>query len=140
MSEVKVQVFKEQVWAEIRDLLEFKNGPASQIVKDRVRKLRQEDLKAFRQISKEHGITCLMEYMRCQLIAERAAVLGSATNSPWHGDAPSSILVNWAKELRENEVNSVLNDLFSNGGQIQIVTVNFDPSDFDPTEEDEDED
>lgn len=130
-------VCKEQIWAEIRDLLEFKNGPVSVDIRERMRDLRHTQPKAFRAISKQYGITSAMEFVRSEMIARRTAMIAALCNTPFRGNPPSVFLYGWADNQREVEVSLALEDLF--GGDVGIRVLKFDLDFGDFGDEDEDD-
>jgi len=110
----------EQIWAEIRDLMNYKrkvNGPLSEMIKQRVEEARvvfeEENLD-------DEMLVAITDLVRVEMIAQRCAFIARYTMGPHHGEMPSQILGGWAGSALQIEQQAFQQALQS----IQVIPFN----------------
>lgn len=103
----RCQVAKEEIWAEIRDLMDYASGPLSNVLREQIAE-RTEDLDP---IAEMFGVNPkwdeMTEMLRCIMIAQRLAFVASYSDSHMHGQPPSLILGSWAGDLMTRELHAL---------------------------------
>lgn len=108
---------KEEIWAEVRDLVEYGEGPLSTALKARIDERREmiadHPLAALLDFVNEispamdDSWTAAIETIRCIMIAQRLAFVASFGDSHLHGEAPSIILGTWGGDLLHRELHAL---------------------------------
>ena len=116
----RCHVAKDEVWAEIRDLMDYADGPLSTALKQRVVDARETysdtALGQFANFirgdeAEEEDWAGATESVRCLMIAQRLAFVATFGDSHWHGEAPSLVLGNWANDLMQRERLAVIREI-----------------------------
>lgn len=107
-------VIREQMWAEIRDLLNYHRpvkGPMSQSMYDHLEQAKENGLS-------EDEAAMLVDEMRAELIAVRCAFIArTLPDSQFQGMPPSIVLGAWAGTCMQGEsIASILGTLMRLGG------------------------
>lgn len=125
---IKCQTAKDQVWAEVQDLVNY-SGPLTDELQTQLdAALDSEDLcesveASMRphNVSVEDYIRSAQESMRCEMIAQRLAFVVTFGNTNQHGDPPSIICQRWALDLNNREAVSALRMmLFGHDGERNV--------------------
>lgn len=109
---------RERCWDEIRDLLHYKrnvNGPLSTQMKENVATIRESSNPEIAKFSDEE-IDFYVESLRCEMIAERCAIISArCPGTQFHHAPPSIVLGAWAANMLQTEIlhtNPILGMLF----------------------------
>lgn len=108
----RCEAVKEELWAEVRDLLEFhseERGPLSKALARRVDEIMSEaqfHVMAFlsNMDATDEAKNEAVEAMRCMMISQRLAVITMFGNSARGGTAPSIVMGEWAGDLMGREM------------------------------------